>query len=99
MSTDSSRDIADCIINVGTIFRRKPNTVIIIICGLIRRDECCSVNKLLINKVNDIMKYECHKNGFIFIVQSHGWTFTIGSLDCSPSTKISYILLSKELLN
>ena len=72
ISTDSPRDIADCIVDVGTIFWRKSNTVNIIICGLIPRDECWSVNKLLINKVNDILKYECHKNGFVFIVQDHG---------------------------
>ena len=28
------------------------------------------------------MKYECHKNGFVFIVQNHGWTLPNGSLDC-----------------
>ena len=41
------------------------------------------VNRLLINKVNDILKYECHKNGFVFIVQNHGWILPNGSLDCS----------------
>ena len=54
----------------------------IIIFSLIPRDECWSVNRLLINKVNDILKYECHKNGFVFIVQDHGWTLLNGSLDC-----------------
>ena len=28
------------------------------------------------------MKYECHKNDFVFIVQDHGWTLPNGSLDC-----------------
>ena len=55
ISTDSRRDIADRIVDAGTIFRRKSNTVNIIKCG----------NRLLINKVNDILKYECHKNGFV----------------------------------
>ena len=57
ISTVSPLYIADCIVDVGTIFRRKSNTVNIIICGLIPYDECCSVNRLLINKVNDILKY------------------------------------------
>ena len=35
ISTDSPRDIADCIVDVGTIFWRKSNMVNIIICGLI----------------------------------------------------------------
>ena len=82
ISTDSPRDIADCIVDVGTIFQRKSNTVNIITCGLIPRDECWSVNRLLINKANDILKYECHKNGFVFIVQDHGWTLPNGSLEC-----------------
>ena len=35
------------------------------------------------NKVNDILKYECHKNALVFIVQDHGWTLPNGFLDCS----------------
>ena len=65
ISTDSPRDIADCIVDVGTVFRRTSNTVNIIICGLISRDECWSINRLLINKMNDILNNECHKNGFV----------------------------------
>ena len=38
--TDSPRGIADCLVDVGIIFRRKSNMVNIIICGLIPRDEC-----------------------------------------------------------
>ena len=83
ISPDSPRDIAGCIVDVGTIFRRKSNTVNIIICGLISRDECWSVNRLLRNKVNDILKYEWHKNGFVFKVQDHGWTLPKESLDYS----------------
>ena len=88
VSTDSPRNTADCIVDEGTIFWRKSNTVNII-CGLIPRDECWSVNILLINKVNDILKYECHKNSFVFIVQDHGWTLSNGSLDCSLFCKDS----------
>ena len=83
ISTDSPRDIADCIVDVGTIFRRKSNIVNIIICGLVPHEECWSVNRLLIDKENDIWKYECHKNEFAFIVQDHGWPFTNGFFDCS----------------
>ena len=39
ISTDSPRDVVDCIVDVGSILRRKSNTVNIIICGLIPRDE------------------------------------------------------------
>ena len=83
ISTDSPRDIADCIVDVGTVFRRKSNTVNIIICGLTPRDECWSVNRLLISKVNDILKYGCFKNCFVCIVHEHGWILTNETLDCS----------------
>ena len=79
----SPPNITDSIVDVGTIFRRKSNTVNIIICDLIPCDECWSINKFLINKVNDSLKCECFKNGFVFIVQDHGWNLTNGSLDCS----------------
>ena len=96
ISSDSPRDIADGIVDVDTIFQRKSNTVNIILCVLIPRDDCWSFNRLLINKLNDILKYECHKNGF---VQDYGWTLPNGSLDCYLFYKIPYILLSKEMLN
>ena len=92
--TDSPRDIADCILDVGTIFRRKSNKVNIIICGLTPRDECWSINRLLVNKVNDILKYECHKKGFVFLVQDHRWTLPDGSLDCSLFYKDSLHLVA-----
>ena len=38
--TESPRDIADCILDESNIFRRKSNTVNIVICGLMLRDEC-----------------------------------------------------------
>ena len=95
ISTDSPRDIADSIVDVDTIFRRKSNTLNIIIRRLIPGDECWSVKRLLINKVNDILKYECHKNGFVFIVQDHGWTLSNGSLDCSLFYKDSLDLVEQ----
>ena len=72
ISTDSLCVIADSIVDVGTFLPRKSNMVNIIICGLILRDECWLVKRLLINKVNDILKYECHKNGFCFY-SSRSW--------------------------
>ena len=49
----------------------------------------------LINKVNDILKYDCHKNGFAFIVQDHGWTLLNGYLDCSLFYKDSLHLVEQ----
>ena len=97
ISTDSTRDITSGIVNAGTIFWRKSNTVNIIICGLISRKECWSVNRLLTNKVNDILKHECHKNGFVFKVQDHGWTLMNGSLVCSLFCKDSLHLVEEGI--
>ena len=96
ISTDTPRDFVDCIVDVGTIFRRKSDTVNIIICGLIPHDECWSVNRLLINKVNDILKYEWHKNGFAFIVQDHGLALPNESLGYSLFCKHSLYLVEQK---
>ena len=39
------------------------------------------------------MKHQCHKNGFVFIVQDHGWTLPNGSHDCSLFYKNSLHLV------
>ena len=46
ISTDSPRDITDCIDDAGTVFGGKFNMANIIICSLISRDECWLVNRL-----------------------------------------------------
>ena len=80
---DTPRDIADCIISIGSIFQKKSSGIDVSVCGLILCDESWSVNRGLINEVNEILKYQCNINGFTFIFQDHGWTFANGSLDCS----------------
>ena len=64
---DTPRDIADCIISIGSIFQKKSSGIDVSVCGLIRRDESWSVNRGLINEVNEILKYQCNINGFTFI--------------------------------
>ena len=78
---DTPRDIA--IISIDSIFPKKSSGIDVSVCGLIPRDECWSVNRGLINEVNEVLKYQCNINGFTFIFQDHGWTFANGSLDCS----------------
>lgn len=46
------------------------------------RDECWLVNRLLMNKVSELLKYGCHKNGFVFIVEDDGLALANGSHDC-----------------
>ena len=83
ISIDTSHDIGDCIISIGSIFQKKSSSINVNFCGLIRRDECWSVNRALINEMNEILKYQCNINGFTLIFQDHGCTFVNGSLDCS----------------
>ena len=71
------------ITTIGSIFQKKSSGINVSVCRLIPLDECWSVNRVLINKVNEILKYQCNINGFAFIFQDHGWTFANGSLDCS----------------
>ena len=83
VSIDTPRDIADYIISIGSILQKKSSGINVSICGLIPCDEDWSVNRVLINEVNEILKHQCNINGFAFIFQDHGWTFVNGSLDCS----------------
>ena len=46
--------------------------VSVIIRVLKPREECWSVNRMFVSKVKYILKYERHKNGFVFIVLDHG---------------------------
>ena len=45
------------------------------------RDEYVSVNKVIIDKINDLLSFKCSENNFHFIDQSKGWTLDHGSLD------------------
>ena len=58
--------------------------------GLILCDECSSVNRVLINEMNEILKYQNNVDDFASIFQDHEWTVASGSLDCH--------LLYKDLL-
>ena len=95
ISIDTPCDVADCIISIGSIFQKKSSGINVSICGLIPRDEGWSVNRVLINEMNEILKHQCNINGFAFIFQDHGWTFTSGSLDCSLFYKDILHLIEK----
>ena len=64
---DTPHEIADCIISIGSISQKKSSGIDVSVCGLIPRDECWSVNRVLVNEVNEILKYLCNINGFTFI--------------------------------
>ena len=68
ISIDTPRDIADCIISIGSILQKKSSRINVSICGLIPRDEGWSVNRVLINEINEILKHQRNINGFAFIL-------------------------------
>ena len=90
-NVDTPSDIADCIISMRTIFQKKFSGINVTLCDLILRGECRSVRRVLINKVNEILKYLCNINGFSFIFPDNGWIFANGSFECS--------LLYRDLLH
>ena len=92
---DTPHDIADYIISIGSILQKKSSGINVSICGLVPRDEGWSVNRVLINEVDEILKHQCNINGFAFIFQDHGWTFANGSLDCSLFYKDMLHLIEK----
>ena len=53
------------------------------ICGLLPRDECLSINRVIIDKINDLLSFTCSVNNFHFIDQSNRWTLSNGKLDFS----------------
>ena len=55
---DTPCDMADCIISIGSIFSKKFNDINVSVCGFIPRDECWSVNRVAVNEVNEILKYQ-----------------------------------------
>ena len=95
ISIDTPCDIANSIISIGSILQTKSSGINVSICGLIPRDEGWSVNRVLINEVNEILKHQCNINGFAFIFQDNGWTFANGSLDCSLFYKDMLHLIEK----
>ena len=47
------------------------------------RDEYVSVNRVIIDKINNLLSFRCFENSFHFIDQSKGWTLDNGSLNFS----------------
>ena len=53
----------------------------IFFCGILPRVEFFSINRLIINEVNDLLKPKCLVKHFHFINQSNGWTLNNSALE------------------
>ena len=71
-SIDSPYDIAQCLIDVGVCFRNHSPKVKIFITRILPRDECYSLNRMLIKEINTILKCKCAFHRFNFAEQERG---------------------------
>ena len=59
INKDSPFDIGECLIEIGKYFKERPRNIRIVISGIRPRDECWSVNRIIISKFNDILADKC----------------------------------------
>ena len=83
INKDSSCDIAQGLIAIGSAFKNKPSNLNIFICGILPRDGYCSINRLTINEINDLLESRCLVKSIHFINQNSGWTLNNGALNFS----------------
>ena len=62
------------------IFLEQFNNPIRLICGILFRAQYLSVNRLIINEINDFLNFKCSLKIFYFINQSNVWTLTNAAL-------------------
>ena len=83
INKDPRYDIAQGLIAIGSSVKNRFNNPNIFICGLLPRDEYVSINRVIIDEINDLLSFKCSVNNFHFIDQSKGWTLDNGTLDFS----------------
>ena len=70
---DSPYDIVQYLIDIGVCFRNCSSKINIFISRILPRDECYSLNRMLIKEINAILKSQCGLHSFNFIEQEQGW--------------------------
>ena len=88
-------------IAIGSVFKTQSSNPNIFICGILPCDESFSINRLIINEVNDLLKSKCLVKSFHFINQNNGWTLNNGALDYSDGlhlVKKGNLKLGKSIL-
>ena len=65
------------------LFSNRSSKIKIFISGILPREECYSVNRMLIKDINTILKCKCALHTFNFIEQEQGWTDNNDTLDPS----------------
>ena len=81
INKDSPHDTVQELIAIGLSFKNRFNNPNIVICGLLSRDGCFSINRVIIDETNYLLSFKCSANNFHFIDQSNRWTLNNGALD------------------
>ena len=76
-------DIVQGLIAIVSSFKNRFNNPNTFICGLLPHDECFSINRFIIDEINDLFSFKCSVNNFHFIDQSNRWTLNNGTLNFS----------------
>ena len=98
INKDSPYDIAQGLIAIGSAFKNQPSNPNIFICGILPRDGYCSINRLIINEINDLLESICLVKSFHFINQNSGWTLNDGALNFSLFFSDGLHLVEKGIL-
>ena len=69
LQQDTPEDIVDGIIEIGHCFKKQHHHINILICELLRRDECTSINRVYVIETKKILRVKCSLNKFFFIDQ------------------------------
>ena len=77
---DSPENIVDGILEIARLFKTNYNYINNVVCGILPRDGSCSVNRVSIKEVNQILKLKCYKSSYTFFAYNRGWTLVNGSL-------------------
>ena len=80
INKDPPHDIVQGLIAIGSSFKNRFNNPNTFICGLLPRDECFSVKRVIIDEINDLLSFKCSVNNFHFIDQCNRWTLNNGAL-------------------
>ena len=81
INKDFPYDIAQGLIALSSVFKNQSSNPNLLVCGLLPCDESFSINRLIINEVNDHLKFKCFVKSFHFINLNNGWTLNNGTLD------------------
>ena len=68
-------------IAIGSSFKNRSSHSSTSICGFVSREECFSVNRMIIDGINDPVSFKCSVSNFYFRNQYNGWTLNNKSLD------------------